>query len=91
MRVFLWMLREAGVQDVPSFALLRKIQSQLRTEGGIPTHQYESVQGNTFFMNDLQKIISKVAGLFLRCLSLMSIFFIGLRKPSCPSTPPLLS
>ena len=38
MKVFLWVLCEAGAQDVPSFASLRQIQSRLHTECGIPTH-----------------------------------------------------
>ena len=60
MKAFLWLLREAGVRDVPSFASFREIQSHLRTECGIPTHQHESVQGNIYFMNDIQRIIAKV-------------------------------
>ena len=60
MGVFLWMLREVGVRDVPSFAALRKMQSRLRTESSIPTRRYESTQGNVFFMNDLQEIIARV-------------------------------
>lgn len=60
MKVFLWMLREAGVRDTPSFASLRKIQSHMRDKCGIPTHRYESAQGNIYFMNDIQKIIAKV-------------------------------
>ena len=60
MKVFLWLLREAGVQDAPSFPSLRKMQADLRAECGIPTHRYESVQGNIYFMNDVQKIIERV-------------------------------
>ena len=60
MKVFLWVLREAGVHDVPSFAFLRGMQSDLRAKCGIPTHQYKSAQGNVYFMNDLQKIVAKV-------------------------------
>jgi len=63
MNVFLWMLREAGVRDVPSFRSLRQMQSRLRTECGIPTHRYESVQGNIFFMNDVQRMIVNVCAL----------------------------
>jgi len=60
MKVFLWVLREAGVHGTPSFASLREIQSHLRAKCGIPTHQYKSPQGNIYFMNDMQKIIAKV-------------------------------
>lgn len=60
MKVLLWLLREAGVQDTPSFPSLRKMQADLRAECGIPTHRYESAQGNIYFMNDIQKIIERV-------------------------------
>jgi hypothetical protein len=90
MKVFLWVLREAGVHNVPSFASLRGMQSDLRGKCGIPTHQYKSAQGNVYFMNDLQKIIAKVCyppetdvqGLMTICL--------GLCKPFSLPTPPLL-
>ena len=89
MKVFLWMLREAGVRDVPSFASLRKMQSHLRTECGISTHQYKSAQGNTFFMNDLREIIAKVCE-FFRQHTCLIFYCVGLRESPCPSTPPLL-
>ena len=60
MKVFLWVLHEAGVRDAPSFASLRKVQSRLRIECGIPTHRYESIQGNVYFMNDVQTMIERV-------------------------------
>ena len=63
MKVFLWMLREARVRDAPSFASLRKTQSCLHTECSIPTHQYNSAQGNIYFMNDVQKAIANVCNL----------------------------
>jgi len=91
MGVFLWMLREVGVKDVPSFTSLREIQSRLRTESGIPTRRYESTQGNVFFMNDVQEMIARVCDLFRWYLHLTSIGCTGLWKSSHPSTPPLLS
>ena len=60
MNMFLLVLHEAGVRDAPSFTSLRDIQSRLRTECGISTHQYESAQGNVYFMNDVRKIVIKV-------------------------------
>jgi len=59
MKIFLWVLREAGVHGVPSFTSLRETQSHLHAKCGIPTHQYKSPQGNIYFMNDV-KIIAKV-------------------------------
>ena len=60
MKIFLWLLREAGVQDAPSFPSLRKMQADLQTECGIATRRYESVQGNVYFMNDVQKMVERV-------------------------------
>lgn len=60
MKVFLWLLGEAGVQDAPSFASLRKMQSQLRAECSIPTRQHKSAQGNIYFMNDIREMVARV-------------------------------
>ena len=60
MGVFLWVLRKAGVRDVPSLTSLREIQSHLHAESGIPTHRCESAQGNIFFMNDVREMIARV-------------------------------
>ncbi|KAF7372927.1 hypothetical protein MSAN_00499400 [Mycena sanguinolenta] len=60
MRVFLWILREAGAKDVPSFDHLRKIQKQIREEYGIPSIPCKSALGNVFFINDPRAIIAQV-------------------------------
>ncbi|KAF7296426.1 hypothetical protein HMN09_01113000 [Mycena chlorophos] len=57
MRVFLWMLREAGASDVPSFDRLRATQKKIRAEAGIPSIPCLSPLGNVFFMNDPRAII----------------------------------
>ncbi|KAJ7637552.1 hypothetical protein DFH06DRAFT_1302543 [Mycena polygramma] len=48
MKVFLWILRESGVQDVPSLEALRKIQAGLHKQGGVPTVPWKSTQGNDY-------------------------------------------
>ncbi|KAJ7885270.1 hypothetical protein B0H14DRAFT_3737214 [Mycena olivaceomarginata] len=58
MRVFLWILQEAGCKDVPSFDRLRQVQKQIRGQCGIPSIPCKSAQGNVFFMNDPRAIIA---------------------------------
>ncbi|KAJ7033584.1 hypothetical protein C8F04DRAFT_1395981 [Mycena alexandri] len=59
MKVFLWILREGGARDVPSLDALRKLQSTLHKQGGIPTVPWKSTQGNVFHLNDIRTIIAK--------------------------------
>ncbi|KAJ7678592.1 hypothetical protein B0H17DRAFT_1235485 [Mycena rosella] len=59
MKVFLWILREGGAQDVPSLDALRKVQATLHTQGGVPTIPWTSSQGNVFHLNDIRVIIAK--------------------------------
>ena len=60
MKIFLWVLDQSGVRNVPSLKELRKMQEHLRTESGVPTQQFKSPQGNIFFQNDIRDIIAKV-------------------------------
>ncbi|KAF7308069.1 hypothetical protein MKEN_01169200 [Mycena kentingensis (nom. inval.)] len=59
MKLFLFILKECGVQNVPSFAALRKLQSDLRTSGSaIPTNECRSVQDKVFYTNNFQKVVA---------------------------------
>ncbi|KAF8066040.1 hypothetical protein FPV67DRAFT_1653670 [Lyophyllum atratum] len=58
MRVLLWLLRELGVSNVPSFDLLRKTQKKLREDSGVPTVHWMSPKGNAYSFNDVGAIIA---------------------------------
>ncbi|KAJ7764704.1 hypothetical protein B0H16DRAFT_1798016 [Mycena metata] len=59
MRVFLWVLKESGCKNVPSFDSLRRFQKKLRAEVGIPSIPCKSPFGNIFFMNDPRAIVAQ--------------------------------
>ncbi|KAJ2989835.1 hypothetical protein NUW54_g8659 [Trametes sanguinea] len=59
LRIFLWILREAGVKDVPSFDRFRKTQREVQRNCGPTTIQCKSPKGNVFYINDPRHIIAK--------------------------------
>jgi hypothetical protein len=63
MKVLLWLLREVGVQKVPSFDQLRKVQKGLQNENIIPTVHWKSPKGHTFSFNDPRAIVANVSPL----------------------------
>ena len=64
MKVLLWLLKQVGVKHVPSFDALRKVQSKVRDESGVPTINWMSPKGNAFSFNDPKKLIANVSFYF---------------------------
>lgn len=60
MKVFLWVLKESGAADVPSFNQLRQVQATLRDSSGVPSKLHTSAQNNKLYMNDIRSIVAKV-------------------------------
>ncbi|THU79169.1 hypothetical protein K435DRAFT_559741, partial [Dendrothele bispora CBS 962.96] len=58
MKIIIWVMKECGVTDTPSFYLLRKFQKQVCETQGVPSVQCTSVQGKIFYVNDPQTIIA---------------------------------
>jgi hypothetical protein len=61
MKVLLWLLREVGVPNVPSFDGLRKIQNGLKMEKIVPTIHWKSPKGHTFSFNDPRAIVANAS------------------------------
>jgi hypothetical protein len=61
MKVILWLLRELGVKEVPSFDGLRKTQKLLQERQGIPTINWMTPKGNAFSFNDPITLIANVS------------------------------
>ncbi|KAI0310686.1 hypothetical protein OF83DRAFT_1070140 [Amylostereum chailletii] len=59
MKMFLWVLEESGVRNVPSLYHLRQVQASLRESSGVPTHQFKSTHGNMYYMNDIRTLVAK--------------------------------
>ncbi|KAJ7859305.1 hypothetical protein B0H14DRAFT_3084960 [Mycena olivaceomarginata] len=57
MCLFLWILKEAGCKDVPSFDLLRRVQKELRGQCGVPSIPCRSPQGNDWTNPVTRKLI----------------------------------
>ncbi|KAF8153401.1 hypothetical protein B0H34DRAFT_754825 [Crassisporium funariophilum] len=58
MKVILWLLREAGNKNVPSFYALRSVQKKLREESCVPTIHWMSPKGTPFSFNDPRSLIA---------------------------------
>lgn len=60
MKVFLWVLKEAGLTGVPSLNHLRAVQKHLRESCSIPSINSTSIRGNHFTVNDPVALVAKV-------------------------------
>lgn len=61
MKMILWIMRECGARDVPSFQAFRKMQTHVRDLCGVKTDPSTSDLGNVFFTTDVRDLISRVS------------------------------
>lgn len=61
MKTIIWIMKECGTQDVPSFYALRKKQKQLLSEADIKPKLHVSPMGNQFYMNHPSKLLAFVS------------------------------
>lgn len=60
MKMILWLLRECGAKDVPSFKALRATQKRVRNQCSVSLNASKSDQGNLFHTTDLRDLIARV-------------------------------
>lgn len=60
LRTILWVMRECGTPNVPSFSAIRKIQQSLTEKLGVLPRHHVSSQGNHFYMNHPAQLFSMV-------------------------------
>jgi hypothetical protein len=61
MRAIIWVMRECGTPDLPSFNNLRKVQDELKKGFQLNPDHHTSSQGNHFYMNHPAKLFALVS------------------------------
>ncbi|KAG6819454.1 hypothetical protein H0H93_011664 [Arthromyces matolae] len=61
LRTIMWVMRECGTPDVPSFKALREMQKSLTRTVSIEPEHHTSSLGNHFFVNHPRKLLSLVS------------------------------
>jgi len=59
-RMVLWILKESGLSNVPSYEAFRKMQTDLRKRCGSEPTECKSSLGNIFYVNDIQETVARV-------------------------------
>ncbi|KAG8696148.1 hypothetical protein FRC09_008704 [Ceratobasidium sp. 395] len=59
LKLIMWVMEEAGCNNMPKFSELRETQNQLRKACAITSHHYRSSQGNHFEMLDIPQLIGR--------------------------------
>jgi len=78
-RMVLWVLKETGLSNVPSYEAFRKLQTDLRKRCGSEPTKYKSSLGNIFYMNSIEETTARVCYRVSSC-SLLNPPLPGLRK-----------
>jgi len=64
-RMVLWVLKESGLSNVPSYEAFRKLQADLRKRCGSEPTECKSSLGNIFYVNDIPEIVARVCSIYL--------------------------
>ncbi|KAJ7099940.1 hypothetical protein B0H15DRAFT_771035 [Mycena belliarum] len=58
-KMILWIMKECGARDVPSFNAFRAMQKHVRQMTGVRSEAHKSDLGNLFYVNDIRDLIAK--------------------------------
>lgn len=61
MKTIMWVMRECGTPDVPSFSALRRLQAKLTKDVNIMPVHHTSSLGNQFYMNHPINLLALVS------------------------------
>ena len=61
LKMFLWILKECGIPNVPSYEAFQKMQSNLQALCGTKPTLSQSALGNIFYVNNVQESIKRVS------------------------------
>ncbi|KAJ7614819.1 hypothetical protein FB45DRAFT_1108964 [Roridomyces roridus] len=59
LKMVLWIMKECGARDVPSFNEFRSMQTHIRKLVGVRSDLHKSDLGNIFYVNDIRDLIAK--------------------------------
>ncbi|KAJ6559708.1 hypothetical protein B0H19DRAFT_944520 [Mycena capillaripes] len=59
LKMILWIMKECGAKDVPSFNAFRDMQTHIRKMTGVKSEAHKSDLGNLFYVNDIRDLIAK--------------------------------
>lgn len=85
LKSILWVMKECGTPNVPSFSALRKLQARLKSVIGPASQHHVSTLGNEFYMNSAAQIFRLVSFSSFHSLDGILTYRAGFREPTCPS------
>ncbi|KAJ7147066.1 hypothetical protein C8R43DRAFT_1088621 [Mycena crocata] len=59
LKMILWIMKECGAKEVPSFNAFRAMQKHVRKTTGVRSEAHKSDLGNVFYVNDIRDLIAK--------------------------------
>jgi hypothetical protein len=90
LKAIIWVMKECGTPDVPSFYARRKMQKKSTQDVGLQPRHHTSSLDNQFYMNHPNDLIRLVRSAHC-CIQIINLNMAGFFKPACPRTLEFLS